>query len=291
MPPPRLTLHDELVATANLLERRDAFDAVLRLLRAPLSGLGPRAAVAFQVAPNLDAALAMIVARLNRANPHLRVAYAQCAGQGEVTVDSPFLDGRLFDAIAMATLALVYRLAESLHGKVGPAARLSLGASGPRQAVLADDLSCPTDFAATRNRLLIPAALLATPNPRADPLLWELLHRPRSIGATAMQDGLTRILVGSICQHLDHRGRVPRLKQVADELNLSERTIIRTLHGEGTSFRQLVDGERMRRAVRLVNDRSIELARIAGLLGFADAPSFWRSFRRWFGVTPTEFRH
>jgi AraC-like DNA-binding protein len=246
--------------------------------------------MAFQVAPNLEEALVVFARTMGRAAPHLAVHYARDPDGGTVEVRSDIVGGRLFDALAMETLALCYRLAENVAAKVGREARLFVSASGIRQQVLAQELLCPVRFGADCNRLMIPAALLAARNPRHDPILWELLRRPRSARRDQEGDAIDISLTGRIRRDLQTSRRVPRLKQVAGDLNMSERTIIRQLNGEGTSFRQLVDDERMRRAIRLVNDRSIELARVADLLGFADAPSFWRTFRRWFGVTPTEFR-
>lgn len=287
---PALTLRDALVATANLCDHLGTFEVAVRAMRAPLASLDAHSAMAFQVAPNLDQALGVFARAMAVSAPHLSIDYGRDRRAGTIEVRSEMLDGRLFDAVAMATLALCYRLAENLAGKVAFAARLSLTASGIRQHMLAQELLCPIRFGADGNRMIIPAPLLTDPNPRHDPILWELLRRPRRAGPARQEVASDSSLTGRIRRDLATSRRLPRLKQIASALHLSERTIVRQLHGEGTSFRQLVDDERMRRAVRLLNDRSIELARVADLLGFADAPSFWRTFRRWFGVTPTEFR-
>lgn len=289
--PGRLTLEDELVATANLSDRFGVFDLATRVLHAPLAAIDPRCSLAFQVAPDLDSALALLAPAINRAAPQLCVTYSRGPAGGKIEVRSAVVAGRLFDALAVAALALCYRLAEAMSGKVATAARLEVSASGIRQRAFAGELLCPVRFGAGSNRLTITAALLTAPNPRHEPELWDSLARRQPLPrGTAPDANLSTTLMGRICRDLDERRTVPRLKQLAGELDMSERTIIRLLSGEGTSFRQLVDGERMRRAVELVNDRSLELARVADLLGFADAPSFWRTFRRWFGVTPTEFR-
>lgn len=289
--PGRLTLHDELVATANLTDRFGVLDLATRVLHAPLAAIDPRCALAFQVAPDLDAALALLAAAISRAAPQLCVSYSRELGEGTLEARSAFVAGRLFDALAVATLALCYRLAEAMSGKIATTARLTVSASGIRQRAFAGELLCPVRFGAGHNRLVIAATLLAERNPRYEPELWNsLAHLQSPVRDAAPETSLSTTLTDRICRDLDERRTVPRLKQLAGELDMSERTIIRLLSGEGTSFRQLVDGERMRRAVELVNDHSLELARVADLLGFADAPSFWRTFRRWFGVTPTAFR-
>lgn len=289
--PARLTLHDKLIAAANLCDRAGVLELATRVLHAPLAAIDPRCALAFQVAPDLDAALARFAVAIDDAAPQLRVCYSRGPDAGTLEVRSGFVPGRLHDALALATLALCYRLAEAMSGKVAHAARLSASAAGVRQRAFSAELLCPVRFASGGNRLTLPATLLAEPNPRHDPELWEsLASRAAGQRDAVAPEKLKTMLIGRICRDLDERRTVPRLKQLAGELDMSERTIIRLLSGEGTSFRQLVDDERMRRAMRLVGDRSLELARVADLLGFADAPSFWRTFRRWYGVTPSAFR-
>jgi AraC-like DNA-binding protein len=71
---------------------------------------------------------------------------------------------------------------------------------------------------------------------------------------------------------------------------MSERSLGRLLAAGGTSFQAIIDDERRSRAAQMINDPAVSLAEIAEALGFPDVSSFGRSFRRWFGQTPGQFR-
>lgn len=79
-------------------------------------------------------------------------------------------------------------------------------------------------------------------------------------------------------------------QETAQRLGMSSRTLSRRLAQEGTTFRDLVDDARKRIALRYLAEHDLSIAEIALLAGFYDAPSFFRAFRRWTGVTPREYR-
>lgn len=82
----------------------------------------------------------------------------------------------------------------------------------------------------------------------------------------------------------------PTLEGTARRLGMSVRTLQRRLRDEGTSFNSVLEDLRHELAlVRLRNgDESAE--EIALALGFSNASSFHRAFKRWTGRTPAEFR-
>lgn len=77
---------------------------------------------------------------------------------------------------------------------------------------------------------------------------------------------------------------------VARALRTSPRTLQRRLKAEGTSHIQLLDEVRRDLALRYVEDRSLSLAEVAFLLGFADQTTFHRAFVRWTSEAPGAFR-
>ncbi|WP_028241019.1 AraC family transcriptional regulator [Stutzerimonas azotifigens] len=82
----------------------------------------------------------------------------------------------------------------------------------------------------------------------------------------------------------------PKREAVAGLLHLSQRTLQRRLQDEGTSYQQLLDDTRRELADQYLAQPGLTLLEIAYLLGFADPSNFFRAFRRWFGVTPGEYR-
>lgn len=70
----------------------------------------------------------------------------------------------------------------------------------------------------------------------------------------------------------------------------SPRTLIRRLREEGSSYQQLLDSVREELACWLLIQTDLPVEAIAERVGYADTSNFSRTFRRWLGVTPREFR-
>jgi AraC-like DNA-binding protein len=85
-------------------------------------------------------------------------------------------------------------------------------------------------------------------------------------------------------------GGFPALLDVSSKLFISSRTLKRKLQEAGTSFQQLLDEQRRRAALRLLENPELGIQRIAELLGYKDPPSFTRAFQRWCGKTPSQAR-
>lgn len=82
----------------------------------------------------------------------------------------------------------------------------------------------------------------------------------------------------------------PKRDEVAQQLNMSSRTLQRRLQEEGSGFQQLLDECRQGLALQYLRQPEISLLEVAFLLGFADPSNFFRAFRRWFAMTPNEYR-
>lgn len=85
-------------------------------------------------------------------------------------------------------------------------------------------------------------------------------------------------------------GPWPTLEQVAAEVGVSGRTLIRRLRGEGSSFQQLLDAARQERALWYLRNTDATVEHIAHVLGYEDASNFGRTCRRWFGEVPSRLR-
>ena len=81
------------------------------------------------------------------------------------------------------------------------------------------------------------------------------------------------------------------LEELARNLGVHPKSLQRTMSELGTSFQEIRDKGRRERALEIIDsDRSAPNEEIAELLGFSGATSFSRAFKRWTGVTPTEYR-
>jgi AraC-like DNA-binding protein len=82
----------------------------------------------------------------------------------------------------------------------------------------------------------------------------------------------------------------PDHNAVAKILLMSSRTLQRRLADENTNFRALLLEVRRALAEKYILDKSMPLAEISYMLGFADISSFSRAFKKWTGDPPNEFR-
>ncbi len=82
----------------------------------------------------------------------------------------------------------------------------------------------------------------------------------------------------------------PGFEVISSALNISAPTLRRRLKREGTTFQQLKDEARCE-AARLCLDRpELSINAVALQLGFTDPSAFHRSFKKWTGMTPGQFR-
>ncbi len=82
----------------------------------------------------------------------------------------------------------------------------------------------------------------------------------------------------------------PRIDQVASHLNVSQRTLQRRLKAEGYVYKQLLDELRQEFAEGYLKRADLSVSEVAQLLNYADTSTFSRSFKRWMGKTPSEYR-
>jgi len=86
------------------------------------------------------------------------------------------------------------------------------------------------------------------------------------------------------------QGEVPNIDAVAQKLAMSPRNLQLKLRQEGTSYRETLDQVRKDMAVGHLRSRQTTVAEVAYLLGFSEPSVFHRTFKRWTGSTPRDFR-
>lgn len=128
---------------------------------------------------------------------------------------------------------------------------------------------------------------LVSANPHMAALFEEAAERDLRTRAGSRASSASAVR-GALRQHL--HVKVPSVEEVAHELNMSTRTLQRRLAEEGVRFTRLLDEARMELAQRYLLRGQASLTEIAHLLGFEEANSFFRFFKRWAGETPADFR-
>ncbi|MDO6462321.1 AraC family transcriptional regulator [Granulosicoccaceae sp. 1_MG-2023] len=82
----------------------------------------------------------------------------------------------------------------------------------------------------------------------------------------------------------------PSAEKVAQTLNMSVSTLRRRLLEEGTTYQKIKDECRRRSAIRYMNSPQLSINDVAELMGFDEPSAFFRSFKRWTGMTPGQYR-
>jgi AraC-like DNA-binding protein len=77
---------------------------------------------------------------------------------------------------------------------------------------------------------------------------------------------------------------------MADQLHMSRRTLQRKLADSDLTYKQLVDDTRRDLAMRHLDDPRHSITDITFLLGFSQQSAFTRAFKRWTGLSPSEYR-
>ncbi|MDO9438781.1 AraC family transcriptional regulator [Hydrogenophaga sp.] len=148
---------------------------------------------------------------------------------------------------------------------------------------------CPVRFGQRANRFLLTHADLDMPLLSRDPVLFDMHQRVIEARLVRMGNASTAHRVSEDIVRRLHLGE-PRREDVASSLAMADRTLQRRLHEENTSFQQLLDDARRDLAQKYLAEPRHTLGQVADLLGFADQSNFFRANKRWFGVSPGQYR-
>jgi AraC-like DNA-binding protein len=85
-----------------------------------------------------------------------------------------------------------------------------------------------------------------------------------------------------------HEGSIS-MDQVSKDLAMSRQTLYRRLKDEGVTFAEIHDSLRQRMALEYLSGQKVTVNETAYLLGFSEASSFVRAFKRWTGFSPTAY--
>ena len=148
---------------------------------------------------------------------------------------------------------------------------------------------CPVEFGAKENAFVLSATDADKPLDSSnrqlasvfDKMLAEQLARldRTDVVARCKAAILERLTTGEISE-----------AEAAAQLHMSSRTLQRKLAEARTSYKSLVDGTRQDLALRYIDDPHRSITDITFLLGFAGPSSLTRAFKRWTGVSPSEYR-
>ncbi|WP_233835476.1 AraC family transcriptional regulator [Paraburkholderia sp. ZP32-5] len=80
------------------------------------------------------------------------------------------------------------------------------------------------------------------------------------------------------------------LADVSQAMGMAPRTLQLHLQSLGAGFKELKDAVRADLAMKYLRDSSLDVSEIAEILGYSETSALSRSFRRWYGKSPTSVR-
>ncbi len=225
-----------------------------------------------------------------RAN-FFRFTFLEQAASSSLQIHEQQALGAARHFILDAVLATLLRMIETAVGKIFTQIQVALPFAEPSWAAQYSALGLThLRFDSDCLTLTFPSALLALPCVTVDASSHALATQEceRALAALAGSSYAQRVI--SVLQAA-HQAHYPSLAELAQTLHVSERTLMRKLKLEGSSYQNLLDEQRKAAASWYLRHSHEAIELIAARLGYQDTSNFSRTFRRWFGVSPSAFRH
>ncbi len=246
---------------------------------------GPLASMVIASA-NLGEALQIFVEHIQLRVQTINLSITTQNDIAEFRIESDF--PKVADSVCFQDhgIALVFNLLKTLHGQ-----NLTPRAVYFRHDEVGDPdyysqyFSCPVAFNSSKLAITFNSSLLTQPiaeSARLIPLrLREYLeHRHEDNFVEQVKHCVSLMLVSDEC----------RVDVVAQAIGYSKRTLQRRLESQNTSFKALVEAVRYQQTEHYINHPYYRLTDIAVLLGYSELSAFTRSFKRWYGVSPQQWR-
>ena len=215
----------------------------------------------------------------------------RAGGRVRLRIDDTLGWGDVDEYVGLHIIGAMCLLLETVSGMPLPDTRITLsraeptwvGEYGTRLRGVA------FSFGADAGVIDMPEAFAGAPCITADPAsfrqavrLCERAEERREGDGDLAQRVLDRLL--------DRQGDYPTLSEMAKDLYMSNRTLIRKLKAQGTSYQMLLDDVRQELAVWYLRHSDMPVEAIAERLGYRDTTNFSRTCKRWFGLTPRAIR-
>ena len=152
-----------------------------------------------------------------------------------------------------------------------------------------DYFKCPVSFGCAEDRIAMDSAVMDRKLPGANPDMAQhndqiVMQYLDQMDRKDVVNRVRRLIIEELAS-----GTLTK-QGVADKMHMSARNLQLKLAARDTTFQDTLDSTRQNLATGYMEQSHLAITEIAYLLGFSDASNFTRAFRRWFGVSPREYR-
>ena len=202
-------------------------------------------------------------------------------------------DSHQVDAADAYGLSTWHRFFGWLIGRPITLQRVDFLGEPPRNLAKYEALfSCPLYFNQPSNLLYFDSEYLNLPLVHTEQSLHEFLRTAPYQLLTMTPESHENSLVTQVRAMIGHdfSQGFPSFEAISSALHMSAPTLRRRLRREGTTFQQLKDNCRCTAAQDLLSRADLSINAVALRLGFTDPSTFHRSFKKWTGQTPGDYR-
>ncbi|MBB5210844.1 AraC family transcriptional regulator [Microbulbifer hydrolyticus] len=229
--------------------------------------------------------------------------YAHLHAQGAILSMNPAANGQAelrleivnsktghYPQLEDLSLGMIYQLVRDMAGPQWHSSRVFLRRPTPENGknLYTETFSCPVEFDAQYNCFYIDRETLKRKPRTLEGLVDQVIFTQFEQLKSDSESDLTPLVKHAIL------GLLPtgdcNKTNVALCLGMHPKKLQRILEATDTSFRAILEETRREVAESAVLNSSMPLTNIALNLGYADLAVFSRSFRRWFGRSPSEIR-
>lgn len=194
----------------------------------------------------------------------------------------------------LSGLAYFYQLFSWLVAEPLPLRATSMAYEKPlaSPAIVVSIFGHPIQFDRSANKLLFPIRFLDRPVTRNARELADRLGEvsfdimPSEWAAARLSDQLAALFRAALARDAP----LPKLSDAARLLNQSEATLRRRLAEENMSARALKEACLFEASAAYLQDGATSIEDISARLGFSSPGSFRRTFKRWTGQSPSDYR-
>lgn len=186
------------------------------------------------------------------------------------------------------TLGLAVQLNRTLVGTTDGLSISFLHSRHSPKSVYRDTYGCPVSFEAGWSGFEITRKLASTRISHADPetrrIATRYLETTYLPAASVLSDR-----VAELARRLVPTGQCT-VDAIAAHFSMHPRTLQRRLASERLNCHDVIDGVRRAQAVGYLSVPGLPLSQVAGMLGFSEQSALNRACRRWFDMTPRQYR-
>lgn len=256
----------------------------------PLTAYSPLA-MPMKFAPTIGEMLQFLARFVHTAAPILDVRYEPIETGARISIGTrETLSPEAESFIGIGGLVVLATEMAAITGKRANFKKVELRqCSKPAEALFKSMLNIKPEVGADRFSAEVDQSILDIKNPFADPLTFENYVEQFAAAAKERQETdsvkaeVKRRIIGSIDEP-------PRFDDMAASLNMTPRQLRFALSKEHANYRELLQECRIEFArAQLANPR-MSVAKLAHRLGYSDVTAFNHGFKRWTGMSPTQYQ-